>query len=151
MNRGFEVCKGYEKENINLPKRSTKNSAGYDIESAEDIILPPFKLGDKPVLIKTGLKAYMKEDELLLIVPRSSGPKKQGIMFPHSIGVIDSDYYGNIDNDGHIFIQCINIKDTEVEIKKGDKIAQAIFQKYLIVDNDDAKEIRKGGFGSTNK
>lgn len=151
MNRGFEVVKGYEKENINLPKRSTKNSAGYDIESAEDIILPPFKLGDKPVLIKTGLKAYMKEDEVLLIVPRSSGPKKQGIMFPHSIGVIDSDYYGNVDNDGHIFIQCINIKDTEVEIKKGDKIAQAIFQKYLMVDNDDAKEIRKGGFGSTSK
>ena len=149
--RGFEIAKGFENEEINLPERKTRCSAGYDIESAEDIILPPFKLGDKPVLIKTGLKAYMKEDEVLLIVPRSSGPKKQGIMFPHSIGVIDSDYYGNIDNDGHIFIQCINIKDTEVEIKKGDKIAQAIFQKYLIVDNDDAKEIRKGGFGSTNK
>ena len=105
----------------------------------------------KPTLIKTGLKAYMQEDEVLLIVPRSSGPKKQGILFPHSTGVIDADYYENIDNDGHIFIQCINIKDTDVTIKKGETIAQAIFQKFLIVDNDNAEGKRTGGFGSTDK
>ena len=149
--RGFEIAKGFEDKNINLPERKTKASAAYDIEAAEDTIIPAFKPGMKPTLIKTGLKAYMQEDEVLLIVPRSSGPKKQGILFPHSTGVIDADYYENIDNDGHIFIQCINIKDTDVVIKKGETIAQAIFQKFLIVDNDKAEGLRNGGFGSTDK
>ena len=149
--RGFEIAKGYENENINLPRRSTAHSAAYDIQAACDIVLPSFKIGMKPSLIPTGLKAYMLDDEVLMILPRSSGPKKQGIMFPHSMGVIDSDYYGNIDNDGHIFVQCINIKDEDVEIKKGDKIAQAYFQKFLVTDDDDAIGERIGGFGSTNK
>lgn len=149
--RGFEITKGYEDKGINLPIRKTRNSAAYDIEAAEDIILPSFKKGMKPTLIPTGIKAYMKSDEVLLIVPRSSGPKKQGISFPHNVGVIDSDYYGNSDNDGHIFIQCINLKDEDVLIKKGDAVGQAIFQKYLTVDDDSANGIRAGGFGSTDK
>lgn len=149
--RGFEIAKGFEKVEINLPVRKTAHSAAYDIESAEDIVLPSFKKGMKPTLIKTGLKAYMENDEVLLLVPRSSGPKKQGILFPHSIGVIDSDYYGNPDNDGHIMIQCINIKDEDVTIKKGEVIAQGFFQKYLTVDDDNATGDRLGGFGSTDK
>ncbi len=148
--RGFEIVKGYEEKDINLPVRKTIFSAGYDIEAAEDILLPSFKLGMKPTLIPTGLKAYMQEDEVLLIMPRSSGPKKQGISFPHSIGVIDADYYENEDNDGHIFVQCINLKDEDVQIKKGEAIAQAIFQKYLVTDDDQASGSRKGGFGSTD-
>lgn len=149
--RGFEIAKGFEEANINLPVRKTKNSAAYDLEAAEDIILPSFKLGMKPTLIPTGLKAYMLDDEVLSIFPRSSGPKKQGISFPHNCGVIDADYYGNPDNDGHIFVQCINLKDEDVFIKKGEAIAQAIFQKYLIVDEDAASGERLGGFGSTDK
>lgn len=148
--RGFEVAKGFEEYNINLPKRATMNSAAYDIEAAEDITLPPFEKGMKPCLIKTGLKAYMQSDEVLMIVPRSSSPKKQGILFPHSMGVIDSDYYENESNDGHIFVQCINIKDEEVVIKKGDKVAQAYFQKFLVTDDDNAEGTRTGGFGSTD-
>ena len=150
-NRGFEIAAGFENKGINLPKRATTNAAGYDIEAAEDIVLKPFKIGNKPNLIKTGLKAYMQSDEVLIIVPRSSGPKKQGILFPHSMGVIDSDYYENESNDGHIFVQCINIKNEEVVIKKGERIAQAYFQKYLITDDDVAGEKRIGGFGSTTK
>ena len=149
--RGFEIAKGFEDKNINLPERKTKASAAYDIEAAEDTVIPAFKPGMKPTLIKTGLKAYMQEDEVLLMMPRSSGPKKQGILFPHSTGVVDADYYENNENDGHIFIQCINIKDEDVTIKKGETIAQAMFQKFLIVDNDKAEGIRTGGFGSTNK
>ena len=149
--RGFEVVKEYIDKGINLPIRKTKNSAAYDIEAAEDIVLPSFKKGMKPTLIPTGLKAYMQNDEVLLIVPRSSGPKKQGISFPHNVGVVDSDYYNNSDNEGHIFIQCINLKDKDVVIKKGETIGQAIFQKYLIVDNDQADGIRSGGFGSTDR
>ena len=149
--RGFEVVKEYEDKGINLPVRKTKHSAAYDIEAAEEIVLPSFKKGMKPTLIPTGLKAYMQSDEVLLIVPRSSGPKKQGISFPHNVGVIDSDYYNNSDNEGHIFVQCINLKDEDVVIKKGEAVAQAIFQKYLTVDDDNAEGERTGGFGSTDK
>lgn len=149
--RGFEIAKGWEDKNINLPIRKTATSAGYDLEAAEDTILPSFKKGDKPILIPTGLKAYMQGDEVLILFPRSSSPKKQGISFPHSAGVIDSDYYENPDNDGHIMIQVINLKDEDVTIKKGEAIAQAIFQKFLVVDNDNATGKRTGGFGSTSK
>lgn len=149
--RGFEIAKGWEDKEINLPIRKTKNSAAYDIEAAEDIVLPSFNKGMKPVLIPTGLKSYMGSDEVLIIVPRSSSPKKQGISFPHSMGVIDSDYYENPDNDGHIYVQVINLKDEDVLIKKGDTVAQAMFQKYLIIDNDNAEGERTGGFGSTDK
>ena len=149
--RGFEVVKEYVNKGINLPVRKTKHSAAYDIEAAEEVVLPSFKKGMKPTLIPTGLKAYMQSDEVLLIVPRSSGPKKQGISFPHNVGVIDSDYYNNSDNEGHIFVQCINLKDEDVVIKKGEAVAQAIFQKYLTVDDDNAEGKRTGGFGSTDK
>ena len=148
--RGFEVVKEYVNKGINLPVRKTKHSAAYDIEAAEEVVLPSFKKGMKPTLIPTGLKAYMQSDEVLLLVPRSSGPKKQGISFPHNVGVIDSDYYDNPDNEGHIFVQCINLKDEDVVIKKGEAVAQAIFQKYLTVDNDSAEGKRTGGFGSTD-
>ena len=148
--RGFEIAKGFEDKNINLPERKTKYSAAYDLEAAEDTVIPAFKMGMKPTLIKTGLKAYMMPDEVLIIVPRSSGPKKQGILFPHSMGVIDKDYYGNEDNDGHIMFAFYNIKDEDIEIKKGDRIGQAIFTPYLVADTDTANGERNGGFGSTN-
>ncbi len=149
--RGFEVVKEYANKGINLPVRKTKHSAAYDIEAAEEVVLPSFQKGMKPTLIPTGLKAYMQSDEVLLIVPRSSGPKKQGISFPHNVGVIDSDYYNNPDNEGHIFVQCINLKDEDVVIKKGEAVAQAVFQKYLTVDDDNAEGMRTGGFGSTDR
>ena len=149
--RGFEIAKGFEKMNINLPVRKTKYSAGYDIEAAEDCTIPPFKRGDKPFLVKTGLKAYMQEDEYLKLCNRSSNPGKRGLILANSIGVVDSDYYGNEDNDGHIMYAFYNIKTEPVEIKKGDCIGQAIFEKFLITDDDNANGERKGGFGSTNK
>ena len=149
--RGFEIAKGFENCNINLPVRKTKYSAGYDIEAAEDIVIPSFKKGMKPTLVKTGLKAYMGEDEVLILANRSSNPGKKGLILSNSIGVIDSDYYGNPDNDGHIMFAFYNIKDEDIEIKKGDAIGQAIFQKFLVTDDDIATGERKGGFGSTSK
>ena len=148
--RGFEIAKGFERAQINLPKRTTKNSAGYDIEAAEDCVIPAFKLGQKPTLVKTGLKAYMKSDEVLILANRSSNPGKKGLILANSIGVVDSDYYGNKDNDGHIMFAFYNIKSEDIEIKKGERIGQGIFQKYLITDNDLADGERTGGFGSTN-
>ena len=149
--RGFEVAKGFEDKGINLPVRKTKFSAGYDVEAAEDTIIPSFKRGNKPTLIKTGIKAYMADDEVLILANRSSNPGKKGLILANSIGVIDKDYYGNPDNDGHIMFAFYNIKDEDIEIKKGDCIGQAIFQKYLIADNDSAEGERTGGFGSTNQ
>ena len=149
--RGFEVAKGFEDKNINLPVRKTKYSAGYDVEAAEDCIIPSFTKGMKPTLIKTGIKAYMADDEVLILANRSSNPGKKGLILANSIGVIDKDYYGNPDNDGHIMFAFFNVKDEDVEIKKGDCIGQAIFQKYLVADDDAAEGERVGGFGSTNK
>ena len=149
--RGFEIARGFESAGINLPVRKTKYSAGYDIEAAEDIVIPSFKKGMKPTLVKTGVKAYMMEDEVLILANRSSNPGKKGLILANSIGVIDSDYYGNPDNDGHIMFAFFNIKDEDIEIKKGDAIGQGIFQKFLTADEDAAEGERTGGFGSTSK
>ena len=97
--RGFEVAKGFEDKKINLPVRKTKYSAGYDIEAAEDTVVPAFKPGMAPTLIKTGVKAYMMKDEMLCLYNRSSNPKKKGLILANSVGIIDKDYYGNPDND----------------------------------------------------
>ncbi len=166
--RGFEVCKGYEDKDITLPIRKTKNSVGYDIEAAEDTIIPSmwktifenvkkFISGNheyepiKPTLVKTGVKAYFQEDEALFLANRSSNPAKKGLILANSIGVIECDYYGNPDNDGHIMFAFYNFKDEDITIKKGDAIGQAIFRKYLVTDDDIATGERVGGFGSTSK
>ena len=149
--RGFEIAKGFEDKKINLPERKTKFSAGYDFEAAEDCIVPAYKAGMNPTLVKTGIKAYMGEDEVLILANRSSNPGKKGLILANSIGVIDSDYYENPDNDGHIMFAFYNIKDEDIEIKKGDAIGQGIFQKFLTTDNDVSQGERTGGFGSTSK
>jgi dUTP pyrophosphatase len=147
--RGFEVAKGYEDKGIHIPVRKTAHSAGYDIEAAEDVLMPKFEPGMKPTLIPTGLKAYCQPDECYLLLNRSSGPKK-GFLMANSVGLIDSDYYENPDNDGHFFFAYFNCSDHDIEIKKGDVIGQVVFTKYLVVDNDNATGERKGGFGSTD-
>ena len=151
MGRGFEIAKGFEDKEINLPVRKTKYAAGYDIEAAEDIVVPSFKKGMNPTLIPTGVKAYMEDDEVLYIYNRSSNPKKKGLILANSVGVIDKDYYGNPDNDGHIMFAFYNIKDEDITIKKGEAIGQGIFAKYLVTDDDIAGGDRTGGFGSTDK
>ena len=148
--RGFEIAKGFENQDIHLPIRKTKCSAGYDVEAASDIVIEPYKNGMKPTLIPTGLKAYCQDDEYYILVNRSSGPKK-GFVMANSIGIIDADYYGNESNDGHFYFQYWNFGDKPLEIKKGDVIGQVIFQKYLTVDDDNVTGMRTGGFGSTNK
>ena len=140
--RGFEIAKGFEDKGINLPIRKTKHAAGYDIEAAEDCVIPPFK---------TGLKAYCPPDEFFLLCNRSSGPAKKGLVMANSVGIVDCDYYGNEDNDGHFMFAFYNFFDHDVEIKKGDAIGQLIFMKYLTADNDNAQGERKGGFGSTGR
>ena len=149
--RGFEIAKGFENQDIHLPIRKTKCSAGYDVKAAEDVTIPAFKPEVKPTLVKTGLKAYCPEDEYYMLVNRSSNPGKKGLILANSIGIIDSDYYGNESNDGHFMFAYYNFFEHDVQVKKGDVIGQVIFSKYFKVDNDNAEGIRTGGFGSTNK
>lgn len=148
--RGFEIAKGWEDKNIKIPYRKTKASAGYDFEAAEDFTIPSFKKGDKPILVSTGIKSYMMDDEVLYLYNRSSNPKKKGLILANSVGVIDSDYYENEDNDGHIMFAFINVKDEDITIKKGEAIGQGVFSKYLVTDDDNATGTRTGGFGSTD-
>jgi len=149
MQRGFEIAKGYEGKVEKMPERKTKYSAGYDVYAIEDMVIAPYKQGDKPTLVPTGLKAYCGKDEYIMLVNRSSGPKK-GFLMSNSIGIVDYDYYGNVSNDGHFYFQYWNFSDKPLEIHKGDAIGQVIFQKYLVTDNDTADGVRTGGFGSTD-
>ena len=144
-----DVCDDKELyEKIELPKRSTNHSAGYDIKS---IVNETIKPGESKI-VKTGLKVAMNPDEVFYIIDRSSLGFKYDITLSNSVGVIDSDYYNNEDNEGHFSVKLINHGDKEFKINIGDRIAQGIFMKYLIVDDEEKiNKKRKGGIGSTNK
>ena len=134
-------------EDITLPTRSTKHSAGYDFKSPIDFELQP----NESIKIPTGIKVCMNEDEYLSILVRSSMGFKYNIRLCNQVGIVDSDYYNNPDNEGHIFIKIKNEGDQVLTIKKGDRFAQGIFSKYLLTDDDSADKDRIGGFGSTGK
>ncbi len=148
--RGFEIAKGWENRGINLPRRATKHSAGYDIEVGEDTMVPAFRPGTKPTMVPTGLKAYCQPDEFYSVINRSSGAGR-GIVLANGIGIIDADYYNNPDNDGHFRILVFNVSNRDMTLKKGTRIAQVVFQKYLTTDDDRASEERRGGIGSTDQ
>ena len=145
--RGFEIVAGYQDRGLSLPIRKTCASAGYDIAAAENICLRAGEMA----LIPTGLKAYMQPDEYLAIHIRSSLAVKQRLVLANSQGIIDADYYDNPDNEGHILIALINGGSQDVVISAGMRIAQGIFCKYLLTDQDESngKEERTGGIGST--
>lgn len=135
-------------DSIELPKRSTKTSAGYDIRSVEDGIIKP---GESKAF-KTGLKVCMNTDEVLYIYSRSSQGYKYNVCLMNSVGVIDSDFYNNPDNEGHFQIKLVNFGDKDFEVKVGDKIGQGVFMKYLTVDDEEEiNNERSGGLGSTGK
>lgn len=145
--RYFEVVKDEYRKNegeIKLPTRATEHSAGYDFYSPIDITIPPH---DK-VMIWTDVKAHMYYDNALLLMPRSS-MGKQPVMLSNTIGLIDSDYFSNEDNDGNIGFRLLNLGDTPYEIKVGDRIGQGMFIKYGIVKDDTTTNKREGGFGSS--
>lgn len=148
--RGFEKvinCKKTNNQNIKLPERSTKDSAGYDFFSPVNVTIEP---GQKE-LIWTDVKAYMQSQEVLIIDVRSSMGMKKDLMLSNTIGVIDKDYYNNESNEGNIGINLRNIGDHPVTIEIGDKIAQGIFIPYLIADSGNTEDTRTGGIGSTGK
>ncbi len=131
---------------IKLPKRGTEDSAGYDFFSPFGFTLEP---GDV-IKIPTGIKVEMPKRNYLCIVPRSSLGFKFFLRLANTEGVIDSDYFNNAKNEGHIWIKIRNEGDVPMSISEGEAIAQGIFANYYITDDDDAKNTRKGGIGSTN-
>lgn len=133
-------------ESYSIPRRSTKESAGYDFESIIDFTLTPGDIMKVP----TGIKANMNSGEVLLCLVRSSQGFKYNVRLCNQVGVIDKDYYNNSDNEGHIWIKLENQGDKEYVVKKGDKILQGIFVSFLTVDSEE--EIireRISGIGST--
>jgi dUTP pyrophosphatase len=143
--RGFEVISAYEDKDIHIPERKTIESAGYDIESAEDVILLPRQV----TVIPTGLKAFMGADEYLAVHIRSGISIKKALMLVNGTGIIDADYYNNEDNEGHILVAFYNLSGESVTIHRGDRIAQGIFCPYLVSSDDRANGVRTGGIGST--
>ncbi len=145
--RGFEFIHDYETAGLVLPTRSTAGSAGYDIAAAKNICLAK---GQK-ALVPTGIKAFMQQDEVLGLHIRSGLAVKHGLYLANGQGIIDSDYYNNPDNEGHILIALVNGGERDFLIERGMRIAQGIFYNFLLTDQDNlaAKELRAGGIGST--
>ncbi|WP_262315043.1 dCTP deaminase/dUTPase family protein [Lacticaseibacillus parakribbianus] len=174
--RGFEIVSEFADAGVKLPERQTQNAAGYDFFAREDFVLKsvwrydfirlfrliknehPLTDSDfkragkilKPLLVPTGVKAYMQPNEVLILANRSSNPLKRGLIIPNGIGVIDADYYNNDNNEGEIFIQMVNLSPKDVVIQQGERIGQGIFMPYLLADGDLGNtNTRTGGFGST--
>lgn len=141
-----DACEVYSK--LKKPHRATAMSAGYDFYSPFDFHLEP----GMTIKIPTGIRVKMPEDYVLMIYPRSGLGFKYRLQLNNTVGVIDSDYYNAL-NEGHIMIKITNDSNEgkALDIKAGEGFAQGIFMQYGIVEDDDAKDIRVGGFGSTTK
>ena len=176
MNKFERVSKFADNENIQLPIRATKYSAGYDFYAADTITVPSYKrametLSDyvaikipygvdefkqiskavkiKPTLVPTGIKCKLDDGYYLELAIRSSVPLNNWIVLANGVGVIDKDYYDNPDNEGEIFFQVINLSPVDQIIRFGEKIGQGIIKRYYTVEDDAADGERLGGFGST--
>jgi dUTP pyrophosphatase len=143
MARRFEVLPGYA--GVALPERGTAASAGYDLAAAEEIVVPAGGVAFVP----TGLRAILPEDEFLAIYARSSIATRRGLVLANGVGVVDADYAHNPDNGGHILVALRNLGTEPARIVRGERVAQAIFQRYALIDADRARGARLGGFGST--
>ena len=135
-------------DSIRLPRRATAGSAGYDFFAPAAITLKP----GETVKVPTGIRVWMEPEWVLKCYPRSGLGFKYRLQLNNTVGIIDSDYYYS-DNEGHIFSKLTNDSNEEktVELKTGEGFMQGIFVEYGITLDDDATEIRNGGFGSTTK
>ena len=147
--RGFEIVKDfaikYNNKDITMPVRATRTSAGYDFFSPIELTIA----SGESEIIWTNIKSFMNTDEFLMLAV-TSGMGKRGLILSNAIGVIDSDYYQNENNDGNIGFRLTNLGKNPYTFKVGEKIGQGIFFKYLTCDQDNFKDVkRQGGFGST--
>lgn len=141
-----EVRRIYDR--IQLPKRATKGSAGYDFYAPVTVTMAP---GEEK-LIPTGIRAKISDGFVLILVPRSSLGFRYRMQLDNTVGVIDADYY-EADNEGHIMCKLINDtrENKTLEIEAGRGMVQGIFLPFGITEDDEADSRRTGGFGSTTK
>ena len=136
-------------DEIKLPQRATKYSAGYDIYAVTDFTLNP----GESIKIPTGINIHIDPDKFLMIVPRSGLGFRYGVRLANSTGIIDADY-SESDNEGHMWVKLdyplLSQPQKPMVIKKGDAICQGIILSYFKVDGDDVDTSRNGGFGSTS-
>lgn len=148
-----------------LPEYQSRYSAGADFFCAEEVVIPSLwkqvfsclfsgtkDMKPVPTVVHTGIKARMEKDEVLELYNRSSNPKKLGLILANGVGVVDSDYFENADNDGEICFAFYNFLPWSVTVCVGDRIGQGVFKKFLRPTKDlfVKDEVRKGGFGSTD-
>lgn len=149
----FEQFSKDIKEDINLyneyniPKRATKGSAGYDFELVQDTL---FKKGEV-TKVPTGIKCKMNNNIVLLLIVRSSIGIKKRLVMMNQTGVVDSDYYNNEDNEGHMYAFLKNDSEEDVFLKKGERFLQGILMPFVLADEEEVVVTRTGGTGSTNK
>jgi len=133
-------------EDIVLPTRATKASAGYDFFAPYDFSLA----SGETVTVATGVRALMPQDWVLLIYPRSGLGFKYRLRLDNTVGVIDADY-ADSDNEGHIFVRVTNEGPRQLFVEKGKGFAQGVFTRYLLTEDDAAQGVRNGGLGSTDQ
>lgn len=174
----FEKISRFADSDIEMPRRKTAESAGYDMVVAEDTLIPPYAslynsmatnaattdgpltlnevalitktIKAKPTLVSTGMKCQLSKGTYLELSVRSSCPLKHWLILANGVGIIDADYYNNSDNEGEIFFQIINLSPFPIMLHKGDTIGQGIIKRYMTTVNDEANGNRSGGFGSTD-
>lgn len=145
--RGFEVVVNEKRKtvgSVTLPTRGSSTAMAYDFYANDNYTVAPYAI----VKVWTDVKAYMQENECLILNVRSSMGGK--FMLANTQGWIDQDYYSNEGNDGNIGIFLMNISDEVQTINKGDRIGQGAFFNFLVADSGNTNNVRKGGFGSTN-
>ena len=135
-------------EAIQLPKRATKGSAGYDYFAPIDIVLKP----GETTKIPTGIRCHMEEGWVLMNYPRSGLGFKFRLQLNNTVGIIDSDYFYS-DNEGHIFAKITNDskEGRTLTVEAGQGFMQGIFMPFGITMDDDVTAVRNGGFGSTTR
>jgi dUTP pyrophosphatase len=132
---------------VELPAYATDGSAGFDLAASEDTVIAPGEV----VLVPTGLVIEVPEGMFLAVFARSSTPLKRGLMIANGVGVVDSDYCGPTDE---VKIPALNFTTLQVQVHKGDRIAQGIFLPSPRVEWDEVGELRagsRGGFGATGR
>lgn len=132
---------------MSLPGYGTKDSAGFDLAAAHDVVVAPRQI----TLVRTGLVIEVPTGYFLAIFARSSTPLKRGLIVANGVGVIDPDYSGPNDE---VMIQVMNVSDSDVKIGRGERLAQGIVLPAPRVTWEEAAEIRdvtRGGFGATGR
>lgn len=135
-----------EYESIQLPKRGTLGSAGYDFKLPFQIVIPPYK----SVIINTYIKCCLSDGYVLMLYPRSSLGFRYNLSLDNTVGIIDSDYYNNSYNEGHIKVKMTNHSDSNIVIKPNQSYVQGLIQKYYLTNDDYVDTLRMNGFGSTD-